>query len=211
MSNRSVEKKDKNHKTAMIYLLVFLFVVLVAGYLTISKPKQQAPTDKIEVPKLASIRTVEPDDTNNITGSFITEGKEINPMQPGSMRIHSTDTRVVESYNTEPPLDAAGVWQGVFELQRKKQLFITAHSGVLSGTMIASLEKGDTVELKDYEGVQRTYIVEYSRNLDDYGNDIQTGKNYYDETVNTTEDRLVLQTCFTSEVNYMVYAYPEVD
>lgn len=130
-------------------------------------------------------------------------------MSQSTIRLLSNEYPVVDSYNTEPPFKKFGVWQGLYNTTRKKQIYLVAHAGFGIGNLLFKLKPGDIIETSDVNNHKRNYEVKYSRDLNDYGVSYTDGKDYYDETVNqTNKDRLIMQTCYNDTKNLILYCYP---
>lgn len=208
-------------KTTTIRAIAIILAVISSGGLfvyalnkvvvsTTTNVKQQVTEKQLPV-----VSNIEPVHTNKVTGSFTTEMQhgqvqaQDEPLAPSTLRTEQGSIQIVDSFNAEPPLDAIGVWQGSLDFSRNRQIFLVGHSGVYAGSLIAGLTVGKTFEVTDVTGTTRKYEVAYTRDLDDYGFSAVDNKDYYKETVDSKEDRIVLQTCYSDDLNYMVYAYPQ--
>lgn len=186
--NMSTQKKENNASTQ------------------IEKKHEKARQQKPNHAKLAQVNYIS-SKNKSIDGSF-----SYNPdseMPESTIRILGNEYPVVDSFNTEPPVKKFGVWQGIYDTTRHKQIYLAAHAGYGIGNLLFKVKIGDTIETSDINNHKRVYKVKYSRNLNDYGVSYDDGKDYYNETVNNpNEDRIVLQTCYNDVKNLLLYCYP---
>lgn len=206
-------KNQKGKRTAIILSLwgiALLFVVF--GYKTEANKQQAEANKQQEVNKLQLADTTgipKNNDENTIKGTFTTD-KLRDTLENNTIRIKGNIFPIIDSYKQDPPFtNEVGLWQGVLDVSREKQLFFVAHQGYLSGNSIMSLEPNDIVDVCDKNGLQQAYRVSEIKLMDREGNDpADPSVNYYEETINSQENRILLQTCRNNQVIMIAYAYP---
>jgi hypothetical protein len=73
---------------------------------------------------------------------------------------------------------------------------------------IFSLSAGSQIIVTDANATPTTYTVRTLLQLNDYGEEVNTGKDYWDLTVGTgDEERITLQSCINDDINLIVIAY----
>lgn len=106
------------------------------------------------------------------------------------------------------PHGVAATWGGapVQSGSDSQNTHIIGHNpGVFS--VLFSVGIGSSIIVTDSTGASTVYIVNTILRLDDYGNEIGTGTNYWDLTVGTGGgERITLQTCISETENLMVLA-----
>lgn len=192
--------KMKKFYILLCMLGIGLLIYSSLDYINEKKPEIVVEGDKDVLP------TVKKAPNSVIKGSTMVQ--KVNPeLKNSQYEINGYVIDIVDSFNQDPPWYQAGVWQGDLDFSLKQQIFIVAHNGVLPGDTLFMLKEGSTFRVKDKKGVERTYEVKYTRDLNDYGEDT-AGVDHYKDTVDSKEDRMVLQTCYNDDLNYMIYAYP---
>lgn len=84
--------------------------------------------------------------------------------------------------------------------------FIGHNPGVFS--TVFSLGVGSQIVVTDANGTPTTYTVSTMLELDDYGEEVGTGRNYWDLIVGTGGgERISLQSCVNDDVNLFAIAY----
>lgn len=83
--------------------------------------------------------------------------------------------------------------------------FIGHNPGVFS--VLFSVGVGQSISVNDSNGKTTTYSINNILHLDDFGHDLTTGIDYWDQTVGTAGgERIALQTCISDTENLMVLA-----
>jgi hypothetical protein len=73
---------------------------------------------------------------------------------------------------------------------------------------IFSLGVGSQIVVTDANATPTTYTVRTLLQLNDYGEEVSTGKDYWDLTIGTGDgERITLQSCINDDVNLIVIAY----
>ncbi|MTD41377.1 DUF5011 domain-containing protein [Erwinia sp. CPCC 100877] len=73
---------------------------------------------------------------------------------------------------------------------------------------IFSLGTGSQIVVTDANATPTTYTIRTLLQLNDYGEEVNTGKDYWDLTVGTGDgERITLQSCINDEINLIVIAY----
>lgn len=84
--------------------------------------------------------------------------------------------------------------------------FIGHNPGIFSA--VFSLSIGSQIVVTDAAGTPTTYTVQSLLQLDDYGNEVGTGTNYFDFIVGTGGgERISLQSCINDDINLFAIAY----
>ncbi|OTN89298.1 hypothetical protein A5819_001790 [Enterococcus sp. 7E2_DIV0204] len=83
--------------------------------------------------------------------------------------------------------------------------FIGHNPGVFS--VLFSVRIGQSITVSDSSGKMTNYTINNILHLDDFGQELATGVDYWDQTVGTTGgERITLQTCISDTENLMVFA-----
>lgn len=106
------------------------------------------------------------------------------------------------------PSGSASTWGGV-PIQSgddgANTHFIGHNPGVFS--VLFSVGVGQSISVNDSNGKTTTYIINNILHLDDFGHDLTTGIDYWEQTVGTAGgERITLQTCISDTENLMVLA-----
>lgn len=84
--------------------------------------------------------------------------------------------------------------------------FIGHNPGIFSA--VFSLSLGSQIVVTDAAGTPTTYTVQSLIQLDDYGNEVGTGTNYFDfVTGSGGDERISLQSCINDDINLFAIAY----
>lgn len=84
--------------------------------------------------------------------------------------------------------------------------FIGHNPGIFSA--VFSLAIGSQIIVTDVAGTPSTYVVQTQLQLDDYGNEIGSGTDYWDLVVGSGGgERITLQTCINEQTNLIMIAY----
>lgn len=83
--------------------------------------------------------------------------------------------------------------------------FIGHNPGVFS--VLFNVGLGQTISVNDSNGQTTNYFINNILHLDDFGKDLTTGMDYWDQTIGTAGgERITLQTCISDTENLMVFA-----
>ncbi|MBO0470125.1 DUF5011 domain-containing protein [Enterococcus sp. DIV0242_7C1] len=106
------------------------------------------------------------------------------------------------------PNGSASTWGGV-QIQsgddNANTHFIGHNPGVFS--ILFNISGGQSIIVNDNNGKATTYIITNILHLDDFGKEVTTGIDYWNETIGTAGgERITLQTCISDTENLMVFA-----
>lgn len=106
------------------------------------------------------------------------------------------------------PSGSASTWGGIPIQSGDDGLnthFIGHNPGIFS--VLFNVGLGQTISVNDTNGKTTNYYVNNILHLDDFGKDLTTGVDYWDQTIGPTGgERITLQTCISDTENLMVLA-----
>ncbi|MGX7244903.1 immunoglobulin-like domain-containing protein [Enterococcus quebecensis] len=179
-----------------------IFHIVPKSEPVVAPPAEQAPVEQASAPAEATQTAPEVPATPAFAPMTITMSGQTIPYQNGGQ---GSGQSIIDSN----PNGVASTWGGAAVQSGsdgQNTHFIGHNPGAFS--TVFSLGAGSQIVVTDADGTPTTYTVRTLLQLDDYGNEVGTGTNYWDLTVGTGGgERITLQSCINDNVNLFVIAY----